>query len=85
MKEAIGGRRFSSRCSGSNKNEESGTRNSTGSNEVGLNLQRCSSFQLHLNNPIKKQRSLERSNAARSKQMFRWKVRRYKLLEEVRN
>ncbi|RWR89976.1 myb-like protein H isoform X1 [Cinnamomum micranthum f. kanehirae] len=51
MKEAI------ENISNSNKNIST---SSSGSNEVGLKLQRCS-FPLHLNSPIKKQRSPERS------------------------
>eukprot|EP00262_Sarcandra_glabra_P011886 TRINITY_DN2941_c2_g1_i1.p1 TRINITY_DN2941_c2_g1~~TRINITY_DN2941_c2_g1_i1.p1 ORF type:complete len:174 (+),score=8.94 TRINITY_DN2941_c2_g1_i1:126-647(+) len=86
----------------------SSSSNSSGSNisAVGLKLQR-GSFPLHLNNPIKKQRSPEKlvhkrsvsgctdelikptksedmTNVVRSsRQVFRGKVRRYKLLEEV--
>lgn len=88
MKEAIGNRSLSSTCSGSisnsKKNNIVNTRNSD-SNEVGLKLQRCTTFQLHVNKPIKKKRSPERLTVNRSKQVFRGKVRRYKLLEEVCN
>lgn len=59
MKEAIESRSLSSSNSISNSNKNIST-SSSGSNEVGLKLQRCS-FPLHLNNPIKKQRSPERS------------------------
>lgn len=87
MKEAIGNRSLSSSCSGSISNSKKNivnTRNSD-SNEVGLKLQRCTTFQLHGNKPIKKKRSPDRLPVNRSKQVFRGKVRRYKLLEEVCN
>lgn len=87
MKEATGNRSLSSTCGGSISNSKKkmvNTRNSD-SNEVGQKLQRCTTFQLLVNIPIKKKRSPERLTFNRSKQVFRGKVRRYKLLEEVCN
>lgn len=95
-----GGKAMKETCSNKNISSSSG-----GCNEVGLKFQRCN-FPSHLNSPIKKQRSPERSlqkksipgctdeslrrtrsedisNVTRSKQVFRGRVRRYKLLEEV--
>ncbi|XP_058096985.1 uncharacterized protein LOC131242404 [Magnolia sinica] len=93
----------SATCSNNSSNSY---KNSSSSNETGMKLQR-SSFSLHVNSPIKKQRSPDRSLQkknltgcteesfrrtrsedisnvrTRSKQVFRGKVRRYKLLEEV--
>ncbi|XXG70757.1 hypothetical protein AAC387_Pa07g0165 [Persea americana] len=87
MKEATGNRSLSSTCGGSISNSKKkmvNTRNSD-SNEVGQKLQRCTTFQLLVNIPIKKKRSPERLTFNRSKQVVRGKVRRYKLLEEVCN
>lgn len=61
MKEAVEIRSLPpSACSVSNSNKSMSTISSSSSNEVGLKLQRCN-FPLHLNSPIKKQRSPERS------------------------
>ncbi|KAF8404681.1 hypothetical protein HHK36_009569 [Tetracentron sinense] len=98
----------------SNSNEDENTTTSTkkktsSDNHVALKVQR-GALQLHLNNPIKKQRSLElrsssiqkkiiasgcmeetlrrtkseeMSNSGITRQVFKGKVRRYKLLDEV--
>ncbi|XP_064986984.1 uncharacterized protein LOC135581240 [Musa acuminata AAA Group] len=71
-------------CTAQNTSFSSSSNGDVVGSATAVKLRRCSSV-LHLDKPIKRQRLPERPYEARSqaKQVFRGKVRRYKLLEDV--